>query len=155
MKIVRLKSSIDYFPFISKHISSAQDDRTFKHQQKHDSRHLHGCALARFLNISVICLYCYVLDMFVHALNFKLEPHCICITLEKPNSSFSAQDPRTASYKSNYLMHQSFITRPTTGQGKSCSFDLYVKMDYMANTAETILWSNPCQKPGSNTSCYM
>ena len=85
-------------PFISKHISGAQDDRTFEHWRKHDSRHLHGCTLARFLNISVICLCCYVLDMFFKALNYKLEPHSICVTLEKQNSSLNVQDPRTASY---------------------------------------------------------
>ena len=52
-----------------------------------------GCTLARFLDISVICLCSYVLDMFFPALNHKLE-----LPLEKPNASLSAQDPRAASY---------------------------------------------------------
>ena len=46
-------------PFINKHISGTQDDQTFEHRRKHDGRHLYGCALARFLNISVICLCSY------------------------------------------------------------------------------------------------
>ena len=54
--------------------------------------------LARFLNISVSCLCSYVLDMFFNVLNYKLEPHSSCVTLEKQNSSLSAQDHQTASY---------------------------------------------------------
>ena len=72
-------------PVISKHILiSAQDDRTFDHWRKQDGRHLYGCTVARFLNISVICLWGYVLDMFFNMLNYQLEPHSICFTLEKP-----------------------------------------------------------------------
>ena len=66
-----------------KHISSAQSDLTFEHWRKHDGRHLHGCTLARFLNISVICLCSYVLDMYFNVLKYKLAPYSICVTLAK------------------------------------------------------------------------
>ena len=76
-----------------------QDERIFEHRQKHDDRILYGCALARFLNISVICFCSYVLDMFFNTLKYKLEPQNICVTLEKPNASLILmQDSRTASY---------------------------------------------------------
>ena len=90
-------------PFISKHISCAQDHWTFEHQRKHDGRPLYGCALARFLNISVICLCIYVLDMFFNALNYIFEPHSICDSFENSNSYLSMQDPETASYSHCYL----------------------------------------------------
>ena len=50
--------------------------------------------------------HCDILDMFFNALNYKLEPHCICVTLKKKkNSSLRGQDPRTASYfKMNTLI---------------------------------------------------
>ena len=85
-------------PFISKHILCAQDHRTFEHRRKHNGRFLYGCALARFLNISVICLCVYVLDMFFNALNYIFEPHSICISFENPNLYLSTKDPGTASY---------------------------------------------------------
>ena len=37
----------------------------------------------------------YVLDMFFNALNCKLEPQSICVTMENPNLSLSVQGPRT------------------------------------------------------------
>ena len=39
-----------------------------------------------------------MLDMFFSVLNYKLELHSICVTVEKPNSPLNAQDHRTASY---------------------------------------------------------
>ena len=41
--------------------------------------------MARFLNISVICLCSYVLDMFFNALIYKLEPDSINLRLLRKN----------------------------------------------------------------------
>ena len=45
-------------------------------------------------------------NMFFNVLNYKLEPHSLCITIEKPNSSLSMQGHWTASYLTFLYSHK-------------------------------------------------